>query len=517
MMARRTLAAIRLAGVKPVGIRLPVIKLTGVALAAACVSAACAGGGPAPCTEAPAPIVRIAMFNPMAPQIPNRDAFPPTIFSGATLLGLDTRGRLLPTLVRDWQTADHRTWTLLLRDKLTTHDGAPLTASRVRDWLLESARPMAAFHPVWRDLLGIDAPSPTTIVIRLSRPSSALLEALATMISNGAGPRTSIDAGAFRLTREQPDEMDFEPFPAFWGGRPAFSGLHTRFYPSQRIAWAAFTRNEADVLLHVPEDVLPLVAQDPSVRLLKGLSRHVYALGFQQRHPVLRDARVRQALNLAIDRDELARRFFPLSEKAERGPFSADYWAVEDAGPSWRYDPAAARALLAKVTADGRKPLELVCLTTNQVASIADVAAAIEAQLQRVHVRLKLVTLPNAELYPRLERGDYDVFVMTMATGATNLWPYIFWHSGTPKPQLRSGYAAADAALDALYEATSPQAERAAAHAVLDVMRRDPPAAFLGPFTFIGAVRRTWTVPPGEQGLVSSLPRWTHTPVCGGS
>jgi ABC-type transport system substrate-binding protein len=139
---------------------------------------------------------------------------------------------------------------------------------------------------------------------------------------------------------------------------PALAGLRVHFYASARAAWAALLRNDADMVYQVPSDALPLLAENPDVQLIDSGPRYVAVLGFQQRHPVLRDVRVRQALNLAIDRDEIARRLLLANAGGDRGPFSPAYWATRDAGAPWSYDPAAARALLAPLTQDGRVPLE---------------------------------------------------------------------------------------------------------------------------------------------------------------
>jgi peptide/nickel transport system substrate-binding protein len=470
---------------------------------------------PAPCDAAAAPsTVRIAVANPMAPQVANRDLVG-RLFSGATLLGSDHLGQPRPALASKWETSDRRTWTLTLRDGLHTHDGQPLTSTAIRDALLPRVPQLKAYSPVWRDVTGIDAPTPATLVFRLARPSSAFPEALSEYSVVGESGMASLDAGPFRLTGEEGDHTDhYASFPGFWNGPPKMAGLRVSFFTSQRAAWAAFLRGEADVLYQVSPEFIPLLAQNPDVQLFDSGVRRLSVLGFQQRHPILRDARVRQALNLAIDRDEIARRFMGRGVDAERGPFSPAYWAVQDAGPSWPHDPTTARAILASVTANGRTPLELECLTTNEFTTVSDIAAALEAQLSRVHVRLKLRALPSQELYRRLAAGEYDVFVMPMLAGTTGLWPYTFWHSRSQR-YLRSGYTAADAALDAWYTAASPDAEREAARAVLDVMRRDPPAAFLGPTPSVRAVRRTWRIPEDEVNLRESLPRWTPAPSAG--
>jgi ABC-type transport system substrate-binding protein len=225
---------------------------------------------------------------------------------------------------------------------------------------------------------------------------------------------------------------------------------------------------------------------------------------------------VRQALNLAIDREALARRFFPRNGTPDRGPFFPKYWAVEDAHAetAWPYDPAKARALL-KAATGGAPSIELECLVVNETVLHADIAAALEAQLEQVHVRLRLVALPLAEVSRRMAAGDFELVSAPMTTGYGVVAPYFFWHS--PAGYLRSHYSAADEALDALATAASDDAERAAARALLEVMHRDPPAAFVLPIPTMRAVRTNWRVPNNDPDIRRTLPYWTlaETPPCG--
>lgn len=369
----------------------------------------------------------------------------------------------------------------------------------------------AKAEPEWGDLTSVDAPASASLVITLARPNAGFLETLAA--TGVSTPEAPLLAGPFRLTELTDDEMRFEAFPGYWNGAPAVAGLRARFYPSARNAWAAFLRQEEDLLYTVPPEAVPLLERDPDVQLFDSSNqRYVIALGFQQRHAVLRDVRVRRALSLAIDRDEIMRHFFPTTALSERGPFQAQYWATQGEPPLSRFDPVEAQALLAPITADGRKPLELECITSNEFEPVPDIAAAIEVQLRRVHVRMTLVGLPRKELLRRRAKGEFELFAMPVLTSAGPNAPYRFWHSGVQDGPLDSGYTAADAALDALRRARSREAEQVAAHNVLEVMRRDPPAAFIGPQAILRATHRRWKIPPGQAASKDALVKWTLMP-----
>jgi peptide/nickel transport system substrate-binding protein len=436
-----------------------------------------------------------------------RDSLSSDFFADTTLLRSDLSGRVHPAVALSWETRDQRTWTFTLRDGLRMQNGEPFTSSRIRD-LLNVALSLPLYRPAWRDVEGIDAPTPTTLVIRLARPNNALLEVLSIVRLAGEGRQRDWFAGPFRLVAETTEERTYAPFAGTWTGPPSVAGLRVRFFPSPRAAWAAFLRDEADMFYDVPPDALPLLAENADVQLFDTGPRYVFTIGFQQRHSLLRDPRVRQALNLAIDREAIVRRFFGTYGKAGDGPFSSAYWAAQGAGTAWRYDPAAARALLKEATGGRTKPIELECITTNQFPAFADITAAIEGQLERVHVRLRIVALPMAELSQRLGTGDFELFTSPTLTGYGILGPYLFWHSGQALPA--GNYSAADAALDALRGAGSDDALRAGVREVLDVMHRDPPAAFVMALPSLRAVSRKWRVPPDEPDIRRTIGYWTR-------
>lgn len=465
--------------------------------------------GAKPCAPTPAPVVRVAVGLPAGMGSNARASVSTSPFADTNVIRFDPSGRPIPAIAASWARRDALTYVFTLREGLHAQNGQRLTASRVRHLLIGAVKDEFALHAVWPDVQSIDAPSPTTLVIRLARPNDMLLEALAESELTSDTQSPEWRAGPFRLVSGTPDEMIFEPFAGTWSGPPTVAGMRMTFYPSARAAWAAFMRNDVDMFHDVPPEAEPLLAQSPDVQLFDIGSRFVYTLTFQQRHPVLRDPRVRLAINLSIDREAIVKRLGPFW-KVGRGPFSPNYWGAQGVGEAWRYDPVAARALLKEALGGREQPIELECLTTNQYSTYADIAAAIAVQLERVHIRLHIVTLPIQELDRRVMAGNFELTSLPTLTGYGIVGARLFWHGA--RPVFRTNYTAADTALDALVRATNDDEERAAVREVLDVMHRDPPAAFVVNIPTMRAVRRTWRVPDTDRDIRRTLPYWTFAP-----
>src|SRR5262245_17407920 len=86
---------------------------------------------------------------------------------GLVLIGRD--GRAQPRLAESWiESSDGLSWTVQLRPHALFHDGSPVDAAAVKASLERTlAGPGRAFSPALLDIVSIETPAPTQVVIRL--------------------------------------------------------------------------------------------------------------------------------------------------------------------------------------------------------------------------------------------------------------------------------------------------------------------------------------------------------------
>ena len=125
-------------------------------------------------------------------------------------------------------------------------------------------------------------------------------------------PDRYIGTGPFRLAEYVVgDRVAVEANPSYWGPKP----------PSQRIVWqvipdaatrlAALQRGDVDVMLNLPFPLAPNVEGDPSLRLYSELGSLTLVFCFNARESApLKDRRVRQALNMAVDRQAIIKNLY---------------------------------------------------------------------------------------------------------------------------------------------------------------------------------------------------------------
>ena len=136
-------------------------------------------------------------------------------------------------------------------------------------------------------------------------------------------------------------------FPQYYRGRPPLAGIDVSNYPTQRNAWTALMRGDIDMLYEVSREADGLRASGVGrSRRTPSRGRTTSRSSSTSGAAPLRDARVRQAINDAIDRATLVRDGMRGHGSVADGPVWPQHWAYTAPPKPFGYDPDAAAALL---------------------------------------------------------------------------------------------------------------------------------------------------------------------------
>lgn len=423
------------------------------------------------------------------------------------LIGDD--GRPVPRLVERWSASEDRlTWTLTLRPNLTFHDESPATALALRDTIERAARQPGAL-PSLRDIASVSVPDARTLVISLRRVSSFLLDDVSLVPFARVTPSGPVGAGAFVLESRSAERTMLRAFRGYYQGRPSIDRLELRVFPTTRAAWAATLRDEIDVLFEIGRDAVEFVDAESSVKVHSFIRPYLFVLWFSLRSPALASRDVRRAISLAIDREAIVRTALRGRGRAAEGLLWPGHWAYDNMAATYRHDPGQALSLLDQ---SGFKPkevqgrirrLKVTCLIQAADPLFESMALVVQRQLYDVGIDLGVETVPLEALVKRIGSGEFDAFLLSMASLRTLSQPYQFLRSpasGSPTA-VDSGYTAADAALDRVRGARADQDVRAAVSALQRVLYEDPPGVFIAWDERARAVSRRFVVPavPGRD------------------
>ena len=229
-------------------------------------------------------------------------------------------GKIEPVLAESWTTtSDGRTWTFKLRRGVKFHHGRELVADDVKftyDRVMD-ANIGSGGRGYFLAVDAIEAPDKYTVRIHTKQPTASLLAALAGNWSaivprdeyekRGDLRRTAIGTGPFILQEWVPQSyLKARKNPDYWDkGKPYVDAVEIKIIPDEANVIAQLrTGNIHHALLEDNKNYL-LVKEDKRLTALRGARLGFDCLIMNLGHKPFDDVRVRQAISLAIDRNEI--------------------------------------------------------------------------------------------------------------------------------------------------------------------------------------------------------------------
>lgn len=333
-------------------------------------------------------------------------------------------GSISPLLATDWSVDDSGlVYTFTLRDGVTFHNGQPLEADDVVytfERLQSDGIPYAKLRfPALESVTALDDRTvqftlnqlDSSFMLNMADPFSVANAILNREAGAAASPAVAmVGTGPFRMVEYSPErELVLEAYPDYWReGLPQADRLVIRYMPEQAAQVAALQAGEIDVMFPSPESFLTL-RNDPSVAVIEVPTAQSFQINMGSDNAPLDDVRVRRAIALGIDREEIVGGAL-LGEGEPTGPFPpAHPWAVPIADqPYYQRDTAAATALLAEAGyGDG---LELSFMWPSGFDAAGDrIGEILKSQLEEIGITLNLEPLETAVWIDRLVTANYDL------------------------------------------------------------------------------------------------------------
>src|SRR5215470_17669436 len=338
------------------------------------------------------------------------------IFEGLTAQELGTY-KIVPGLAQKWDISkDGLTYTFYLRPNVKFHDGTPLTAEAVKfcfDRQMNDQGPFYATgtYPYVKGFLGnvagVEVVNPSTVQIRLKAPLTPFLQYLAHQSLFIYSPEAlkkwgkdmvkhPVGTGPFKLETWEPGvKVVLARNDDYWGGAPKIrQAIYVPIIEAQA-RLSAIKTGEIDLTIDVPPDSLDDLRRDPNVVVAESNSSAAWYVALNTRHPILKDKRVRQALNYAVNKDAIIRDILKGTAIVSKSPLSPVYGSYhEDQVTLYPYDPAKAKALLKDSGYPSGFDLTFfVPESGSGMQSPVEMATVIQANLAQVGVRAKIQTM----------------------------------------------------------------------------------------------------------------------------
>ncbi len=313
-----------------------------------------------------------------------------------------------------WEmSADAKTWTFWLRKGILFHDGTEITAEDAK-WSLENViKPdsVAAFGPQLRDTITeIQVPEPYTLIIHTKNPSIFLAQdlSMATGYAGAILPKKyyeqvgsdgfaakAIGSGPYKWVKSTAGSvLQLEAVEKHWAeGVPQYKTVTYRVVPEESTRMAMLQTGEADIVGVSRERVAELQAQGFKVFVKEQGS--VMGCYFHQQWddvPVAKKE-VREALNLALNRDELVKFIFAGQAKPVAmypiGSFAVAAGA-DTALKVYPYNPERAKQLLKEAGYPNGFETTIYSYTREDVPEMTRLVEAIAGYAAKIGVKMNI-------------------------------------------------------------------------------------------------------------------------------
>jgi peptide/nickel transport system substrate-binding protein/oligopeptide transport system substrate-binding protein len=354
------------------------------------------------------------------------------LFDGLTRFTPDAR--VVPALATSWDVStDGRVYTFHLRRGVTFTDGTPFVARQVATSWTRVLDPKVRGGRGWplypilgakefadgkgTSIPGIATPNDSTVVVTLKEPFAIFTKLLAMPVASIAPEKLAenfgehpVGTGPWRLVEWKHDDyLLFAPNRSYWGGAPKADSLMARIIAEPSTAVAEFQSGNVDVL-QVPQGEIRDWEEDTErKKLLRSTPalELVYVAINTTRGP-LRDVRVRQAINHAIDRRTIVRNLIAGRGELAAGVIPSQLPGADPTRKGYEFDTLRARQLLRDAGYPNGIDVELWTATTPIFVRLAE---TMQGYLALVGIRAKIVQRESAAAREAARKGQTDLFV----------------------------------------------------------------------------------------------------------
>jgi peptide/nickel transport system substrate-binding protein len=282
-----------------------------------------------------------------------------------------TGAEIGPMLAESWERIDELTLELELREDVLFHDGSAMTAEDVKFTfersLFDTPEEMLDAEGYVSTISEIEIVDDHTVRFHTHEPDPLLdmrLTSWATWIlpkeyyeSVGIDEfaQDPIGTGPYKFVEIQPDNhLVLEAFDDYWGGTPPVSRVTFRVIPEVASRVAAISSGEVDIVTNIPPDQVETLEEAAEVDVQTVPLANVHLLRYNVNYPPLDDQTLRQAMNLAIDRELLVETLWGGMAEVPRGHQFPEYGDMyNEDRPKPEYDPDRARELVDESDYDG--------------------------------------------------------------------------------------------------------------------------------------------------------------------
>jgi peptide/nickel transport system substrate-binding protein len=326
-----------------------------------------------------------------------------------------------PSLAEKWEISDDaKTYTFHLTQGVKFHDDTDFNADAAVAWLDRLLNKSNAHY--YGNQKGIDSyvdftfgevasykkSDDSTLEVTMKQPHAAFLASLAMVWSGVTSPaavekygydlqKNPVGTGPFSFVEWVPnDHITVKKNPNYWGGKPHLDKVILQIVPEPSTQLLKLKSGEVQIITDPAPESIADIKKDSKLQLLTQPGLTVLGVALPVDHAPYSDKRVRQALNYAIDKDDICQHLFAGLAEPMGAPEPKVEWAYDETLSPFKYDPEKAKSLLKEANFDTSKELTFWVYGTTRSYNPAGgtrVATALQGYWGKVGINVKLQQL----------------------------------------------------------------------------------------------------------------------------
>jgi peptide/nickel transport system substrate-binding protein len=411
-----------------------------------------------------------------------------------TLAEVDAEGNIVPSLAESWTiTPDGRTWTFNLRPNVYFHNGEPLKAMDVKatfERVLSpaTASPKAAdFGPI----TNINTPNDSTVIFVFSTPFAPFLASIssgwgailpASLIKTGHNFASQpVGTGPYTLVEWIRDShIAMKKFDRYWmTGLPKVENVSFNIILEPSVAVQGLLSKQIDYVYNVPNDDIPQLEASSHITLEKIQGATVLVMSINTSAPGLDDLRLRQAVNMAIDKQMVLDVVYGGGIPTATFIDAANIYYKDFTG-LYPYDPEKARALVTQVGSAAQREFLMVLPQNYEMHIRAGQIYADMLSKVGIKTRIRMVDWSTwlSDVFNAQTGGKFD-FTVIGHTGKLDPDGALGGY-GDPARYVRWTNPECLSLVNQAKTVTDPVQRKALYDRVLEIMAREVPFMYLG-------------------------------------
>jgi dipeptide transport system substrate-binding protein len=221
-----------------------------------------------------------------------------------------------------------------------------------------------------------------------------------------------VGTGPYLFVQYQPDALiRYKAFDQYWGGKEKIDNLVFAITPDAAVRYAKLQAGECQIMAYPNPADIPAMKKDAALTVLQkpGLNVGYVAINVQKKP--YDDVRVRQAVNMAVNKQAIIDAVYQGTGQAAKNPIPPTMWSYDDSIKDYPYDPEGAKKLLAEAGYPNGFETDLWAMPVQRPynPNAQRIAELMQNDFAKVGIKAKVVSYEWGEYRKRAQNGEHQL------------------------------------------------------------------------------------------------------------